>query len=334
VLEEPHPAAARVTVTPQVEFLNAATGQVETSPADQVKLGVSVPVIIDPRQNGKTAQMEADAEKAQERLAAVNGTTLDQHEPPPGAEPGALTPAEAAAVPVLNGEGKPLQPLAAPGTGKKGCSVCHRVGHRKGSKACLGDKDPGPVVGDTAKEPKPCAHGEWSLNPVTGKWECGREDCHAVAADQEQAAKDAGPNGELAPDVPGETAEQRGSTLLQIAIHNRAAGQETTGDQAILSGDPDQIIHWWSPSSEGGTEEELEAALAAGRMVAGRDQEVADEFADEVLSDSEARWHEFLDEINEAPDKATLRDIRARAQKAGVWDDKLKMAGLDRIKSL
>jgi hypothetical protein len=251
VLDEPHPAAARVTVTPQ---------------------------------------MEADAEKAQERLAAINGTKLDPHEPPPGAEPGALTPAEAAAVPspdrapwgatvpVVNGEGKPLQPLATPGTGKKGCSVCHRVGHRKGSKACLGDKDPGPELTPEvaalqddvakAKELKPCAHGEWSLNPVTGKWECGREDCHAVAADQEQAAKDAGPNGELAPDVP----------------------------------DP------MTPAE--------------------------DEFADEVLSDSEARWHEFLDEINEAPDKATLRDIRARAQKAGVWDDKLKMAGLDRIKSL
>jgi rubredoxin len=240
VLEEPHPAAARVTVTPQ---------------------------------------MEADAEKAQERQAAINGTKLDAHEPPPGAEPGALTLAEAAAVPVLNGEGKPLEPLAGPG--ERGCGTCGRKGHRKGSPKCLGDKDPGTgrdarnamlAEGKTGEQVYAedaerraaagvCAHGAWTK--VGDSWECG--ECGAPAA---------------APIVT-----------------------------------------------------ELEATLAA-QTEPDPMTPAEDEFADEVLSDSEARWHEFLDEVNEAPDKATLRDIRARAQEAGVWDDKLKAAGLERVKNL
>lgn len=42
---------------------------------------------------------------------------------------------------ILDGEGKQLAPLAVPPA--KGCSVCRRTGHRKGSKRCLGERDPG-----------------------------------------------------------------------------------------------------------------------------------------------------------------------------------------------
>jgi hypothetical protein len=41
---------------------------------------------------------------------------------------------------LVGGTGKPLAPLAE--AGKKGCSVCRRTGHRKGSPVCLGEKDP------------------------------------------------------------------------------------------------------------------------------------------------------------------------------------------------
>jgi hypothetical protein len=39
-------------------------------------------------------------------------------------------------------DGSPLQPLARDVPGRRGCSVCGRVGHRKGSAACWGDQDP------------------------------------------------------------------------------------------------------------------------------------------------------------------------------------------------
>jgi hypothetical protein len=47
---------------------------------------------------------------------------------------------------VLDGEGKPLAPMAGPG--KRGCSKCGRTGHRSTSKRCLGDADPAKAVVD------------------------------------------------------------------------------------------------------------------------------------------------------------------------------------------
>lgn len=40
----------------------------------------------------------------------------------------------------LAGDGTPLQPLAGPG--KRGCGVCGRTGHKRGSVKCLGENDP------------------------------------------------------------------------------------------------------------------------------------------------------------------------------------------------
>lgn len=41
-----------------------------------------------------------------------------------------------------NGLGEPLQPLAKDVGAKRGCGVCGRIGHKRGSAACLGDADP------------------------------------------------------------------------------------------------------------------------------------------------------------------------------------------------
>lgn len=101
----------------------------------------------------QTPQQVADAETFAQRMAQVQRTGDYAGElaiPPTGMSQGGheagttlvdsrevgtvVTPA------VLNGEGKPLAPLAGPG--KKGCSVCRRTGHRKGSKICLGILDP------------------------------------------------------------------------------------------------------------------------------------------------------------------------------------------------
>lgn len=46
------------------------------------------------------------------------------------------------AIGTLNGIGEPLQPLAKDVGAKRGCGVCGRIGHKRGSAACLGDADP------------------------------------------------------------------------------------------------------------------------------------------------------------------------------------------------
>lgn len=328
-----------VTVEDGVVLAGAEKGIVEAMPAvreavEAVKLGGTVQV---------TDQMLEDTKRAEERQAKIN-----QNE-------AALAGATVAQA-ILNGEGKPLAPLAGPG--KKGCSVCRRTGHRKGSPVCLGANDPGPAAipdEPAVDEPRTHVHRDWTRNPMSGSWECGVEGCGHPAAEPVQAELTAAQETQAEPDT------DRASTLLQMAIHRRAAGEETTGDAAILSGNPDHVRHWWAPNEEGGTEQELEDALAAGRMVLEREMsdgdhdteasalkaldrrnpltspEEPDPFAeddglDELASDSP--WHSYLDRINEAKDKATIRTIREEAKALNLWDDALHQAGLARIKSL
>lgn len=96
-------------------------------------------------------QLEAEAPSADVRTDALTqlGMVLT----------GETVPATAASDPVPNGpdapnytdeidrelkdgEGNPLQPLASEVGAKRGCGVCGRVGHRRGSPLCLGDADP------------------------------------------------------------------------------------------------------------------------------------------------------------------------------------------------
>jgi hypothetical protein len=85
--------------------------------------------------------------------------------------------------------GGPLGPLAGPG--ERGCSVCRRKGHKKGSPKCLGDEDPASMAAivqgtlDRAEAKKVCAHTDgWSTNPDGSTFcpTCGAPGA-AVAAD-------------------------------------------------------------------------------------------------------------------------------------------------------
>jgi hypothetical protein len=140
-----------------------------------------------------TPDQQAQANKAAERLAKLSAATNPNTEGDD--ELGFGNDEIGASEPVLGGDGKPLAPLAGPD--RKGCSVCSRTGHRKGGKACLGDADPGTgraarqvmmdegktgeqVRAEDAAAVKPCAHGAWTRNPITGDWECG--ECGGPAA--------------------------------------------------------------------------------------------------------------------------------------------------------
>ena len=139
-----------------------------------VATGQQVPVSHGPQ---RTAQQIADGETAAQRLTqaepfrtptepaasvgmnqgdtvTVAGVSFTKI----GDNPFPANPGQQIAETILNGEGKPLAPLAEPG--KRGCSVCGRTGHRRGSKACLGDRDPAsinvePTPDDGPAEPAP-----------------------------------------------------------------------------------------------------------------------------------------------------------------------------------
>lgn len=102
----------------------------------------------------QTAQMKADAETAQRRLAIVRDT-------PP------------AAGPVFTDEPAPKA--------KRTCSVCGQPGHRKGSEKCQGapsspDADAvpaGDLEANGDKAPIQHAHKDWTRDALTGEWVCG-----------------------------------------------------------------------------------------------------------------------------------------------------------------
>jgi hypothetical protein len=148
--------------------------------------------------------------------------------------------------------------------------------------------------------------------------------------------------------------------LLTKARAELEHGHETVGGRAILSGDEAQINDAWTPHSEDepderGTAEELHlAALLAGEMV--RSERLAepirpgelhvgpmaitgtDRFTDDPdpfdEDGSDTLGPSWLEQIQQAPDKAALREIRAAALVADEWTQELTQAGLERIKVL
>jgi hypothetical protein len=141
-----------------------------------------------------TPDQQAQVDKAAERLAKLSAATNPNTEgdDEPSAQEVVARNLEAHPMPVTGGDGKPLAPLA--GEGERGCSVCGRKGHRKGGKACLGLDDPAVTNKDVqdyadgkndrfSSPVKPCAHGAWTRNPITGDWECG--ECGGPAAAEE-----------------------------------------------------------------------------------------------------------------------------------------------------
>jgi hypothetical protein len=201
---------------------------------------------------------------------------------------GYVTPAGVAALQV-GGDGKPLAPLAGPG--ERGCGVCHRKGHKRGSPKCLGLDDPAVTnknvqdyadgKNDRFSAPEPAhTHGVdgWTRNPLTGHWECGTEGCDVSAAE---------------PVAEQLTAEQAEPTMTT------ADGPGQTVPVPDADNEPDPF----------------------------------DDNRDEAAA-ADADWHLFLDRINEAKDKAEIRQIRSEATELGVWNDQLLQAGLARIKAL
>lgn len=285
----------------------------------------------------------------------------------------------------LGGTGKPLAELA--GEGERGCSVCRRKGHRKGSPVCLGTSDPagfrpdalgqrtdiGPVVPPTTGPYAPdvpaahCPdHGKgWTKDPETGKWVCPVCYLPSKAVATKVFPEPAWPDdrdccGTLEgwphhPECPqaealaqkslevqeknGVTLDEAARKLVEDAESAKRDGVETTGGAAVLSGDLDEVVKWWTPSIDNDTTDyDVSVALRAAQMVRDRALNAEDEdlFEDEEEEDvSGANTREkFLTRIAEAKDKATIRAIREEARTLGLWDEEMVAAGVARVKSL
>lgn len=99
------------------------------------------PVVEEPVKKGgfkaRNKRTETTVERA-DRIAVAEGRNDEADEPIVGDQ---VVVAGTSFTKVSENPFPELAPLAA--DGKKGCSVCHRVGHRRGSPKCLGQNDPG-----------------------------------------------------------------------------------------------------------------------------------------------------------------------------------------------
>jgi hypothetical protein len=175
-----------------------------------------------------------------------------------------------------------LAPMAGPG--KRGCGACGRTGHRRGSDVCLGDRDPGkvvdvpvPVADPVPTTPNPCAHGQWTRNPVSGAWHCGLDDCDAVASPEQSRKMTAEHDRRV--DLASVL-----SSKVEVPVAEPVAEVDPFGDDERLAADADRAL--------------------------------------------------FLSRIDQAKDKATLRDIRDEATEINVWDESLKAAALKRLETI
>jgi hypothetical protein len=86
-----------------------------------------------------------------DRMAIAAGRNDDEDEP--------AAVGKAIAAGILDGEGKPLGELAV--GSERGCSVCRRKGHRKGSAKCLGANDPDTGDNGAAAADQPTDEADW-----------------------------------------------------------------------------------------------------------------------------------------------------------------------------
>lgn len=216
-----------------------------------------------------------------------------------------------------------LAPMADTSKGERGCSVCGRKGHRKGSAKCLGDTDPARAAANVARvaaesapllaeedEPLewcprtgPCSGAGWTSTVSDGKgpWVCGN--CGKPSRTGQ---------------ISGTGAPVQGTIGMPDAFTSAEPGIVKDARQVTRSDAPDEIYNE--------AERIIEQYETTGRV-----EEVADPFADATPEPAAARPPTWLERINAASSKGELRDIRAEATKAEAWTPELQAAGIARI---
>lgn len=241
---------------------------------------------------------------------------------------------------------KALAPLAGPG--ERGCSVCRRKGHRKGSPVCLGDQDPAITGEDIDPNPMPLPgepEPEWCLRtgpcsaPGVGwtapeqsgdPWVCGN--CG-------KPSRSGQINGTGVP-VTGTTGMPDGPTerlYAELDREEEAANGPERACCGTLEGWPHRPDCATAAAMAQKSEETQEKNGVSQEPEVDADGDpITDDddlFEDEDISGANTR-EKFLSRIAEAKDKATLRTIREEARTLGLWDAELVAAGVERVKTL
>ena len=241
-----------------------------------------------------------------------------------------------------------LAPLAGPG--ERGCGVCGRKGHRRGSPKCLGTDDPrfddpntlngaSPQVEADPEEAAAVPHSEhcrcstrasgWKA-PADGEgpWVCG----------------DCGLPSKLGVPLSVQTGEQSAEDRFRLADADRAEREQAAEDvTAQIERHPEMDSRTTSSTdhviagvSDGTEEPDLLDGSVAPNQGSEYQPELTetdpfDEDGSDALTPAQPSW---LERIQQAPDKSELRAIRADALAVGKWTAELTQAGLKRIEEL
>ena len=274
-----------------------------------------------------------------------------------GMKPGtpALVPEEPKAG--VQGELTRLAPLAGPG--ERGCGVCGRKGHRRGSPKCLGENDPhltkvtdqqesfrreneGPELPDGVQahpDGGTIEHAD-GVHPRHGGMptpEPARCRCTARAGGWTAPADGEGPwvcgdcglPSKLGVPLAVRTGEQAAERDQQA--YDYAADTISPEFAAALApnhlreADAIRAERWSADRHEGDPAQVAELASAT------EEPDPFDEDGSDALTPAQPTWRM---RIREAKDKAELRTIRAEAMAADEWTQELTQAGLERIKVL
>jgi hypothetical protein len=261
-------------------------------------------------------------------------------------------------------DGSPLQPLARDVPGRRGCSACGRVGHRKGSPACWGDTDPAKLAPAPEPATVPVPDGVIACGPDGAVTELTEDDAATVQAfadqlqnmaEAEESASAAADNGTDAAE-PMETIPAPTSDAPPCA-HSKGytrgwARYDEAGVFHLQPAEPGEDAPWLCGKCGQESPRAAEARLARAAMDSpgprpamdvnpdGQDEAQGDAedeaeldalLADPEPESPEEAVHRF---IREAQSRADLQAVRKGALREGTWTDAHTKAGLARLKEL
>lgn len=269
-------------------------------------------------------------------------------------------------------DGSPLQPVA--GDGQRGCSVCGRRGHRRGSPKCWGDEDPDGELGARTRKRQ---EGEGLVpapGPMTGRPSAGGPIAYVPPAEEATVPV---PDGVIACGPDGAVAEltpEDAATVRAFAEHleNMAAGDKPCSHPAGYTRNEQDV---WVCAKCGQESPQAAEARQAREAMADRTQADAERMAAEAAEPAIPDENRSTDEdqgpaqaelaetyaglaeeaaaepdpfaepvkdpsaelmrmVQEADSREKLQVLRRTGLEGGIWTAEHTKAGIERLKEL
>lgn len=303
----PMPAGLRQDVA-LVIHLPAGTGTCEVYEVDLEPGHAAVELCMQVREWRRSSSGVYRKIRNETRASAAESTVQDPDQDCDAAHLASVHATEEEPAPTPKKVVVPVKP------GGRACSICRRPGHRKGSPKCPGDSaeegqdsTPAPPA-DTVPDPaRPRSIEEMIEMGRT----CPNTPCPGAGWSI--------PEWSSRPDVTvcGDCGSPSPATLARVT------GERSGSDD--LKAEIDQEM------SDG--DRDTRAAVLAREDLARTDSDLDESAFDDDEPELDPRA-ETLAALAAAPDKATIRNIRAEAKASGLWDDEMLRTGLDRLEEL